>query len=680
MAASTTLHDSLKSLGPVSFDSVPTSQPDLATYLQSHFSAARYILESIPHPPAPPATTRPDNLAPLSRSATSTARSRATSSASSLSEISVSSARSPTPSTEHEQLQKDWGKPLKLSDKDNPLGISVYKLPAKDGKGAWFARRSVHEGLSFERWKEGLMQEFPSSLLVEGGPGSGKVRGIGAEEKKDAGDVEGVGKAEVYHLSAQFPGPSAPRDFVTLLLTSDYVEGQEGRHYLVMSKPCDHPDYPTRNGLVRGSYESVEFIREIPRSQKASSTTESPETKGMPKEDGKEENLDANSESSTRNGGKTVAFAETRGPEAKGEAIDVPSNAGDNPDEVEHTPVEWIMVSRSDPGGSVPRFLVERGTPAGIVSDAGKFLDWACKREDSSGLEDDVEDAENTPRAAKSEGEPEPETSEMEPAVQTTSAPSLLTKAADAAYSTAENYVPKVANGLLGVGNTNMPDRSQSSVATSDLPQSPTLSSGDSFASAEEDFSDSASLPSTGSDRKLSPQEKELLRLANRKGELAEKLRETKEKGVRDKDSPTEKELARIRKAQEKHDREVTKAEERYAKATKQIEDKRRRDEAKEEERREREVKREVERRQKAERKEREQKERAEKKELEGRLKGEIEGLKKEVDTLRSEKEGLSDGMRRLQAENTKLVTMIGKLEGGERLLMELKRKDTSES
>ena len=38
--------------------------------------------------------------------------------------------------------------------------------------------------------------------------------------------------------------------------------------------------------------------------------------------------------------------------------------------------VEWVMVTRSDPGGSVPRWMVERGTPGGIVRDAGRFLGW----------------------------------------------------------------------------------------------------------------------------------------------------------------------------------------------------------------------------------------------------------------------------------------------------------------
>ena len=218
----------------------------------------------------------------------------------------------------------------------------------------------------------------------------------------------------------------------------------------------------------------------------------------------------------------------------------------------------------------------------------------------------------------------------------------------------------------------NPPDTLTSSVGPE---RSPSISSSDSFASAEEDFSDAASLPSSasGPTKQLSPQEKELLRLANRKSELAEKLQRTKEKSVRDKSNPTEKEISNMKKAQEKYDREVTKAEERYAKSLKDIEDRRRREISREEERKERDLKREVERREKAERREREAKERAQKKEVETRLKAEIESLKKEVGGLKVEKTEFSETIRKLQAENTKLVTMMGKLSGGPRLLKELR-------
>jgi hypothetical protein len=74
--------------------------------------------------------------------------------------------------------------------------MSVYKLAGKDGRGAWFARRSVHEGMGFMKWKLGLQREFPETLEVQGGPGEGNIRGIGGERRVERGVVEGVGCVE----------------------------------------------------------------------------------------------------------------------------------------------------------------------------------------------------------------------------------------------------------------------------------------------------------------------------------------------------------------------------------------------------------------------------------------------------------------------------------------------------
>jgi hypothetical protein len=142
----------------------------------------------------------------------------------------------------------------------------------------------------------------------------------------------GVGKRwmltiTVYQLSAQFPGPTSPREFITLLITSDNclteaskIDSMIPRHFMVVSIPVSHPDAPPRNGMVRGFYESIEMIREIP----------------------------------------------------------LPAS-----DDAETNPVEWIMVTRSDPGGGIPRFMVERNVPSSIVQDAVKFFDWACAKDDT---------------------------------------------------------------------------------------------------------------------------------------------------------------------------------------------------------------------------------------------------------------------------------------------------------
>ena len=146
---------------------------------------------------------------------------------------------------------------------------------------------------------------------------------------------------------------------------------------MIISKPCNHPACPPREGFIRGQYESIEFIREIPQKPKrASSYVDLRKIEDQQPLDKqailrRAENAFGASEGRPR--GKTVSFAESKGSRSKHEAHDL-----ELLDE-ESNPVEWIMITRSDPGGSVPRFMVERGTPGGIVSDAGKFLDWACK-------------------------------------------------------------------------------------------------------------------------------------------------------------------------------------------------------------------------------------------------------------------------------------------------------------
>jgi hypothetical protein len=174
------LHDALKTLGPLDFDDTPLD--DLKPFLSNAFSKGQLIVDSVPIP------TPSDD-------ADTDGRSRASSTASSASEISISSARSAPPPSDVEALQKEW-KQVKMNPRDNPLGMSVYKLAGKDGKGSWFARRSVHEGLGFTKWKKGLEREFPETMKVQGGPGEGNIRGIGGERRVAYKNIEGVGKME----------------------------------------------------------------------------------------------------------------------------------------------------------------------------------------------------------------------------------------------------------------------------------------------------------------------------------------------------------------------------------------------------------------------------------------------------------------------------------------------------
>lgn len=180
-------HDAFKALGPVNWDYAANS--DLDGFLRDAFSNAQTLVESIP--PASGSALRPPQ-------ATVRSRSRAqTDSMVPLAEITKSLSSKQTKPCEPAaaDLQKEW-KEVKISAKDNPMDVNVYKLAAKDGKGSWFARRSVHGGLSFDKWKLGLEREFKETMKVQGPPGSGNVRGIGAERVVEHRVVDDVGKLE----------------------------------------------------------------------------------------------------------------------------------------------------------------------------------------------------------------------------------------------------------------------------------------------------------------------------------------------------------------------------------------------------------------------------------------------------------------------------------------------------
>jgi hypothetical protein len=176
------LYNALEALRPKDFAQVPVD--DLKAFLPELFAKAELIANSVPPPP----NGTSYELAKRTRTSTDPATSAA--------DLTVSQVRRPAPAPEHAELQKAWGKPLKLSAKDNATGISVFKMAGNDRHGAWFARTSVHEGLGFTKWKRAMMREFPESLAVEGGPGVGNVRGIGGDRRLEEIEVEGVGKLE----------------------------------------------------------------------------------------------------------------------------------------------------------------------------------------------------------------------------------------------------------------------------------------------------------------------------------------------------------------------------------------------------------------------------------------------------------------------------------------------------
>ena len=551
----------------------------------------------------------------------------------------------------------------------------------------------------------------------------------------------------VYHLSAQFPGPTTPRDFVTLLLTSSSALSEpessasrrsslasDGakprtqrftdipRHFMVISRPCIHPDCPPRDGFIRGQYESVEFIREIPKkSKKASSTTDllkavrpQEDTPPLEKElllRNAERKLEGSGAQSVDRGGqpnpaaadevamegrkrgKTISFAGSRGASAKGEAIDDP-DARDDP---EMNPVEWVMITRSDPGGSVPRFMVERGTPGSIVADASKFLDWACKKEHSqdevealekgdmehvqtktreeleaydtnghlAGLDGEAEGAEASTTSDPCRTSLEMATVPGDPAQQG----GLVATVASAAYAGLESYAPQaVIDQLHGHQHT----RSMQSIdEVASLPNGigatlsrsvSSISSVASFASAEDHFDDTLSAKSTTSQTKpsnskdvaaMSPHEKELAKLNERKKKLDESLAKAREKELKDKEILTSKEEERIQRAEEKHQKEVVKQEERYKKEIAKLEAKRQKDAAKAEER----------------------KRKDEDKDEKKRLIREKDEMRQELDVMSKERDILREQVGALQRENTGLVLRLGKREEGKDLLKEVKNE-----
>jgi hypothetical protein len=380
------LQEALAYLGPVAWDAVPQSSPDeLRAYAEEIFSQARLIIDTVPEPPAY-----------LNLSLGSSMSSKDLDILSRSSQI----ARSQLPS-----LQKEWGKPINTNNpKENPLNITMYKLNGKDGKGAWFARRSLHEGLPFSRWKAKMQIEMEETLktreveLKQGKVPSTAIRGIGGDRRFETVEIQDsshrgvMGRMEVYQLSAQFPGPTTPRDFVTLIMTTDMTsnEGEgDGSElppcYMIISKPCDHPETPPREGYIRGQYESVELIREIPVKKPRKKRSSAERLEGRP-------SMPHATTLSGRIGDRAKAASDlqlpnkglkdpivTGRPRGKTESAVLEDEKAENDDDDSINPVEWIMITRSDPGGSVPRWMVERGTPKSITGDAAKFVTWASQ-------------------------------------------------------------------------------------------------------------------------------------------------------------------------------------------------------------------------------------------------------------------------------------------------------------
>lgn len=541
-----------------------------------------------------------------------------------------------------------------------------------------------------------------------------------------------------------------------MFLTSDQAlqkdeEGNCPRHFMVISRPCLHPDTPARDGYIRGQYESVEFIREIPIKKKSSSTTnlansgianarkrsssllsrEAILRNAQQNHQGSEETgpQDAAAASDTnlarsdsgRARGHTISFDKSRGATAKGERMDVHPDDED----IESNPIEWIMITRSDPGGSVPRFMIERGTPGGIVSDASKFLDWACAK-DINDLESDDEEILDE-KAEKKEHKHRPHDHERDlhnyqtnghlVGIEEISTPKseniptlpqpvavqkgpyeerdAQTAYSSNAYSSGLYSMITGAAGLAGgfivshapqAVTDRLPSYIQPSIEPSESEPDPdkttapaslrrdststlsSVSSVGSFASALEraatgdkdpDDPDTSSLQTTQSDVDLdgkaaAVKDKELVKLAEKKRKLDEKLEKARTREKSRKSDDTVKEEEAIRKAEEKHEREVRKQEEKYKKEVEKLKRKKAKEERKFEER----------------------KKKNEERDEKTRVTRELEEVKGELAVLRKEREILRGQVGELQRENTALAVRVGRLGAvGEEVLRDVRRE-----
>lgn len=460
---------------------------------------------------------------------------------------------------------------------------------------------------------------------------------------------------------------------------------------MLVSKPCSHPECPPRQGYIRGQYESVEFIREI-RVEKPLRKTRS--SIDLPKDES------AASIRNAENIGREAAIRSARqaaesaskeeGGRKRGKTIGIADIGEDREhDENYETMIEWLMVTRSDPGGSVPRFMIERGTPPGIAGDANKFVQWLSSKSIDDFTEDDSEDTRLKREASKAEEEvlesnvsanPVPDmtksptvpersatteqTEEAEEQPGPTGFYGMIANALNAAATVAASRIPMAFGSAKG-GDTESSDLSSE-------PREDDESSIHSFHSLEEegiDENDTVSPKDDESSAQLTPavtiggaestrstdslgarstapsqHEKELKKLEERKRKTEEKLRRAQEKALAKRgnntdDSASQRDEVALQKLRERHEREMAKQQDKYQKELKKLEAKRASEQKKAEERRRKTL-------------EREEK---------ANLAMELEKVRAERDIARKQMDILKEQIGELQSQNTRLVARLGR-------------------
>lgn len=700
-------HEPLKALGPIKWSDV--NGKDLEQFLSTTFSSAHIVVDSIPQ--------HPGNASPHhhKNNHSDIGRARSHTDSSLLTTDNTHHAHSERTGRDHantttassnghaapdaaaaaniEKLRKEW-KEVKIPAKDNPMNMSVFKLAGKDGRGAWFARRSLHEGISYDKFRLGLEREFGETMKNSKGVGTGNVRGIGAEKRAEHIVCDGVGELEVWLLSAQFPGPTTPRDFLTLLLTGAAGEGEEERkkgnvprQFMVVSRPCDHPECQPRPGFIRGNYESVEFIREVP--------IDKPVRRVQSSMDVKRDELRSRHQATKSLDESHSLNRVSQSFPSLPEFEHVGEHGADAGSETEMA-IEWVMVTRSDPGGSVPRFMVEKGTPGGIVNDAGRFIKWLeSKRledlvephgEDKQALNEEVNKYDDTTETPTSRHDPatpahtsgtlpngntEPSSTQEE--VQPGGFYNMIANALGVVHSSVAARLPGFAVSASGAdtdsdqtysSDSDESDRSFASAQEEDEAHTPMASVGGGggappplpsrpfdarSAAASIDVASTHSGRSDDTSSKASSQhEKALRKLHERQRKLDEKMAKQQERSVahnggdkQHQGAAGEDALARLR---EKHEKEIARQEEMYRKEVRKIEEKRQKEQKKAEEKRRK----------------------AQEKEERENISIQLERVKVERDVALKQVDILNEQVGALQAQVTKLVAQLGTHEGGQ--------------
>lgn len=215
-----------ESLGPIDYADLPDDE-QLPDFLRSLFQQAELVLNSFPSIYSEDAI-KPDALAGPNTATTANDTL--------LEPSTIPKSYDPRQSTS--DLQKPWGKPIKVSPKDNPLAVSIWKQAAHDRHGAWFARRSVHQGIGFERWKRCMQREFLTSFKVKGGPGAGAVRGIAADRRLEQKTVPDLAGAEGIYLL--FVLSKVPSELIVAHSLATILRLSRTHHVSRVHHPHDH--------------------------------------------------------------------------------------------------------------------------------------------------------------------------------------------------------------------------------------------------------------------------------------------------------------------------------------------------------------------------------------------------------------------------------------------------------